>query len=251
VETIFHLAAQTIVGTAVRHPISTFESNVRGTYHLLEAARRSRLVKRVVVASTDKAYGDHGAVPYTEDMALRAVAPYDLSKALADQTALAYHKFYGLPVATTRFGNLYGGGDLNWNRIVPGTIRSALRGERPVIRSNGLYVRDYVYVGDAVSAYGLLAEKLAEPGVAGEPYNFSDESPRTVIEMARAVLAEVGRSDLELVIENRASDEIPSQALAAAKARRVLGWRPRYTLAEGLGRAAAWYRAYFAGDEAR
>lgn len=245
VDTIFHLAAQTIVGIAARHPLSTFESNIRGTYHLLEAARTSPLVKRVVIASTDKAYGDHGKEPYHEEMPLLAQAPYDLSKACADQLALGYHRFYGLPVVVTRFGNLYGGGDLNWNRIVPGTIRAALRGERPVIRSDGKFVRDYIYVQDAVAAYGLLGERAADPEVVGRPFNFSDERPRTVIEMAHAALTAAGRPDLELIIENRATGEIPSQTLSAKRAREVLGWQPRYTLSQGLAETVAWYREYF------
>lgn len=242
VETIFHLAAQTIVGTAARHPISTFEANIRGTYHLLDAARQSKLVKRVIVASTDKSYGDHGETPYTEEMPLKAEAPYDISKACADLLSLSYHKFYGLPVVTTRFGNLYGGGDLNWNRIVPGTIRWGLRGERPIIRSDGLFVRDYIYVKDAVAAYGLLAEHAHEEAIVGKPYNFSDEHPRTVIEIAKETLRAVGRPDLELVIENRASGEIPKQTLSAARARAALGWAPRYSLDAGLAETVAWYR---------
>ncbi len=244
VDTIFHLAAQTIDGIASRHPLSTFEANIRGTYNLLEAARLSKLVKRVVVASTDKAYGDHGNRPYTEDLPLKAVAPYDLSKACAEQIALAYHKFFGLPVVTTRCGNLFGGGDLNWNRIVPGTIRSALRNERPIIRSNGKFVRDYVYVKDAVAAYGLLAERCAEPAIVGQPFNFSDERPMTVLEIARATLTAVRKSELELVIENGATDEIPYQALDSNAARERLGWKPRFALDEALSETVGWYREF-------
>jgi CDP-glucose 4,6-dehydratase len=250
IETIFHLGAQTIVGTAARHPLSTFEANVRGTYNLLEAARQSKLVKRVIVASTDKSYGDHGDTPYTEDMHSNAVAPYDVSKACADMIALSYHKFYKLPVVTTRFGNLYGGGDLNWNRIVPGTIRAALRGERPIIRSDGLYIRDYIYVQDAVAAYGRLAERAADDDVVGKPYNFSDEKPTTVIEIAKATLAAAGRPDLELVIENRATDEIPKQTLDARRVRELIGWQHKYTLASGLSETVAWYKDYFGASRA-
>jgi CDP-glucose 4,6-dehydratase len=248
IETIFHLGAQTIVGTATRHPLSTFEANVRGTYNLLEAARQSKLIKRVIVASTDKSYGDHGDTPYTEDMHSNAIAPYDVSKACADMIALSYHKFYKVPVVTTRFGNLYGGGDLNWNRIVPGTIRSAFRGERPIIRSDGLYIRDYIYVQDAVSAYARLAERAADEDIVGKPYNFSDERPTTVIEIAKATLAASGRSDLELVIENRATDEIPKQTLSAKRVRELIGWQPTYTLASGLAETVSWYREYFAAQ---
>jgi CDP-glucose 4,6-dehydratase len=245
VETVLHLAAQTIVGIAARNPLSTWDTNVRGTYNLLEAVRRSPKVRRVVVASTDKAYGDHGKAPYIEDMTLDAVAPYDLSKACADRIALAYAKFYGLSIAVTRFGNLYGGGDLNWNRIVPGTIRSALRGEKVVIRSDGRFVRDYVYVKDAVAGYALLAEKAHEPRISGCAFNFSDESPVDVIGIAKETLAAVGRPELELLVENGASDEIPYQALSAARARELLGWKPRHTRTEGLTETVSWYRAHF------
>jgi CDP-glucose 4,6-dehydratase len=248
VDTIFHLAAQTIVGTAARHPLSTFEANIRGTYHLLEAARQSKLISRIIVASTDKSYGDHGSTPYTEEMPLKAEAPYDISKACADMISLSYHKFYGLPVVTTRFGNLFGGGDLNWNRIIPGTIRWGLRGERPIIRSDGLFVRDYIYVKDAVAAYGLLAEHAHRAEIVGQPYNFSDEHPRTVIEIAKETLRAVGRSDLELQIENRASGEIPKQTLSAAKARAAFGWSPRYTLESALAETVAWYKAHLAAS---
>jgi CDP-glucose 4,6-dehydratase len=245
IETVLHFAAQTIVGIAARSPLSTFEANIRGTYNLLEAARRSVKVGRVVVASTDKAYGDHGRVPYDEGMTLDAVAPYDLSKACADQLALGYAKFYGLPIAVTRFGNLYGGGDLNWNRIVPGTVRAALRGEKVTIRSDGKLVRDYVYVQDAVAGYALLAEHAAHDGVRGRAFNFSDEEPLTVEEIARETLRAAGRQDLELVIEGGASDEIPYQALSPRRAREVLGWRPRFSRAQALTETVAWYRTFF------
>jgi CDP-glucose 4,6-dehydratase len=245
IETVLHLAAQTIVGIAARGPLSTFESNLRGTYNLMEAVRRSPKVRRVVVASTDKAYGDHGRRPYGEEMTLDAIAPYDLSKACADQIAIGYAKFYSLPIAVTRFGNLYGGGDLNWNRIVPGALRAAFRGEALLIRSNGKLVRDYVYVEDAVAAYALLAERVGETNVAGRAFNFSDEQPIDVMTIGKETLAAAGRSDLEFVIENAASDEIPYQALSAKRAREVLGWKPRFTRAEGLERTVGWYRAYF------
>src|SRR5687768_5510166 len=184
VETVFHLAAQTIVGIANRNPVSTFETNIQGTWALLEACRRSPLVKQIVLASSDKAYGDHPILPYDERTPLRGRHPYDVSKSCADLIAHTYAVTYGLPVAITRCGNFYGGGDLNWNRIVPGTIRSALRGERPVIRSDGKSIRDYLYVEDGAAAYLLLAERLAaDPKLAGSAWNFSNELPVTVLDL--------------------------------------------------------------------
>lgn len=242
VDTVFHLAAQTIVGTANRNPRSTFETNVRGTWNLLEAARRVSTVKRIVVASSDKAYGDHGDAAYTEDMPMQGRHPYDVSKSCADLIARSYHATYGLPVCVTRCGNLYGGGDLNFNRIVPGTIRSALRGERPIIRSDGTFVRDYFYVPDAALAYLTLAEKMEDPAIHGEAFNFSLDQPHTVVEITRKTLEAAGRADLEPVILGEARHEIHSQTLSSAKARRVLGWTPSYTVEQGLESTVEWYR---------
>jgi CDP-glucose 4,6-dehydratase len=243
VEIVLHLAAQAIVGTASRNPLSTWESNVRGTYNLLEACRRNeKKVKRVVVASSDKAYGDQPVLPYTEDSPLEGRFPYDCSKSITDLIARSYFETYQLNTCVTRCGNLFGPGDLNWNRIVPGTIRAALRGERPVIRSDGSFVRDYVYVGDAVAAYLDVAEQMDKPGVAGEAFNFSDEKPMNVIDIAKQVLIAAGRADLELDIRNQATHEIKEQFLASGKARQLLGWKPRHGLEEGLGRTVRWYR---------
>ncbi|MBI4575665.1 MAG: GDP-mannose 4,6-dehydratase [Planctomycetes bacterium] len=247
VEAVFHLGAQTIVGTANRSPLSTFETNVRGTWNLLEACRTSPTVRRVVVASSDKAYGAHERLPYTEDAPLLGAHPYDVSKACADLIARAYHRTWGLPVAITRCGNFYGGGDLNFNRLVPGTARSALRGERPLIRSDGTYVRDYIYVEDAVAAYLGLAEALDRPEVQGEAFNFSTGEPLAALDLARRVLAAAGREDLEPVVLDEATGEIHSQHLDSARARRVLGWQARHGLAAGLARTVAWYRDYLAG----
>lgn len=242
--TVVHLAAQTIVGIANRNPISTFEANVAGTWCLLEACRRSPSVKQVVAASSDKAYGVHDRLPYDETAALQGCHPYDVSKSCADLISHTYAKTYGLPVVITRCGNFFGGGDLNWNRIVPGTIRSIVRGERPVIRSDGTFVRDYFYVEDGAAAYMLLAEKLAaDPALAGEAFNFSNELQVTARQVVDAVLAEMG-SELEPVILNQASNEIPHQYLTAAKARRVFGWEPLFTFPEGLKRTVAWYRDF-------
>jgi CDP-glucose 4,6-dehydratase len=248
VDTVFHLAAQTIVGIANRNPISTFESNVQGTWNVLEAARRSPLVKAVVVASSDKAYGAQERLPYSEATPLEGRHPYDVSKSCADLIAQAYGRTYGLPVAVTRCGNFYGGGDLNWNRIVPGTIRSVLRGERPVIRSDGQSVRDYFYVEDGAACYLLLAERLFEKGdgLHGEAFNFSNEIQVSVSELVNLILEKM-ESSLEPEIRNEASNEIRHQYLSAARAREQLGWRPLFTLDEGLTRTITWYRDFLGG----
>jgi CDP-glucose 4,6-dehydratase len=244
VDTVLHLAAQTIVPIANRNPVSTFETNVAGTWALLEACRRSPTVKQVVLASSDKAYGDHDNLPYDEDTPLRGRHPYDVSKSCADLIAQAYATTYGLPVAITRCGNFYGGGDLNWNRIVPGTIRSVLRGQRPVIRSDGSYVRDYFYVEDGAAAYMLLAERMAsDPALRGRAYNFSNEIQVTVLDLVKRILAAMN-SRLEPDVRDQATNEIRHQYLSAARARRELGWRPLFDLDEGLRRATDWYRTF-------
>jgi CDP-glucose 4,6-dehydratase len=243
IDTVFHLAAQTIVSIANRNPISTFESNIQGTWSLLEACRRSPAIKQAVVASSDKAYGDQEALPYAEDMPLQGQHPYDVSKSCADLIAHTYAVTYGLPVAITRCGNFYGGGDLNWNRIVPGTIRSVLRGQRPIIRSDGQYVRDYFYVEDGAAAYMLLAEALADgPELRGEAFNFSNEIQITVLDLVQRILRLMD-ADLAPDVRNEASNEIRHQYLSAEKARRVLGWQPLFTLEEGLSRTVRWYRS--------
>ena len=242
IDTVIHLAAQTIVGIANKNPISTFETNIGGTWKILEAARRSPLVKQIVMASSDKAYGDQEKLPYSESTPLEGRHPYDVSKSCADLLATTYAVSYKTPVAITRCGNFYGAGDLNWNRVVPGTIRSILRGERPIIRSDGLFVRDYFYVEDGAAAYMLLAEKLAgNPELRGEAFNFSNEIQITVIDLVRRILALMG-SNLEPDIKNQASNEIRHQYLSAEKARKMLGWAPSFELEEGLKRTIAWYR---------
>lgn len=249
VETVIHLAAQTIVGIANRNPLSTFQTNVAGTWALLEACRRSPKVRQIVLASSDKAYGEVDGTRYREDMPLRGRHPYDVSKSCADLIAQSYAATYGLPIAITRCGNLYGGGDLNWNRIVPGTIRAILQGRRPVIRSDGLYVRDYFYVEDAAAVYTLLAERLAaDPRVHGEAFNFSNETPITVLELVHRICERMC-SKLEPEVRNEAAYEIRHQSLSAEKARKALGWQPRYSLEEGLQRTIAWYKAYLGAVE--
>ena len=244
IHTVFHLAAQTIVGTANRNPMATFDANIRGTWNLLEAARRNELVKAVVVASSDKAYGPQKNLPYTEDTPLRGTHPYDVSKSCADLISAAYHETYGLPVCITRCGNFFGGGDLNFNRIVPGTIRSAFLGERPIVRSDGKFIRDYIYVRDAVGAYMTLARKMTELPIHGQAFNFSNGLQMTVLELVDKILAAAGRPDLEPDILNQASNEIPAQNLASDKARDTLGWKPLFSIEEALDETVAWYRDY-------
>ena len=250
VDTVIHLAAQTIVGVANRNPISTFESNIAGTWRLLEACRRSPLVRQVVLASSDKAYGDQETLPYTEATALAGRHPYDVSKSCADLIAQSYASTYGTPVVITRCGNFFGGGDLNWSRIVPGTIRSVLRGQAPVIRSDGTSLRDYFYVEDGAAAYLLLAERLAqEPPLRGQAFNFSNETPVTVIDLVEKILRMMG-SRLTPEVRGEAPNEIREQFLHASKARTTLGWRPVFTLDAGLRRTIDWYRSAFDAEQA-
>lgn len=245
VDTVFHLGAQTIVGTAHRFPLPTFEANIRGTYNLLEACRlHADLVQRVVIASSDKAYGEQPHLPYTEDMQLNGRHPYEVSKGCADLIAQAYHHTYGLPIAIARCGNVYGGGDLNWSRIVPGTIRSFLRGERLIIRSDGTYVRDYIYVKDVARAYMRLAEYLDGSHVRGKAFNFSTEKPMTVLELVRVIQKLMDCAHLEPDIRNCAEGEIRSQHLSAAKARDILQWKPAFDLESGLCETIAYYRDF-------
>jgi CDP-glucose 4,6-dehydratase len=244
IDTVIHLAAQTIVGIANRNPVSTFKTNIGGTWALLEACRRSPAVKQIVVASSDKAYGEHKQLPYDEDAPLMGRHPYDVSKSCADLIAQSYAATYNLPVAITRCGNLYGGGDLNWNRIVPGTIRSVLREQRPVIRSDGKFVRDYFYADDAAAANMLLAQKLSlDKSLTGQAFNFSNETQVTVSELAGRIL-KLMNSELQPDVRNEATNEIREQYLSARKAREVLGWKPLFTLDEGLRHTIDWYREF-------
>ncbi|HOR85789.1 MAG TPA: GDP-mannose 4,6-dehydratase [Bacillota bacterium] len=242
-DTVFHLAAQAIISVANRNPLSTFNSNIMGTCSLLEACRRSPLVKKIIVASSDKAYGDQEVLPYNEEMPLKGRHPYDVSKSCADLIAQAYHKTYGLPVCITRCGNLYGGGDLNFNRIIPQTIKSVLNGEAPVIRSDGTFIRDYIYVEDAAMAYIFLSEKMDNSKLHGEAFNISTEVRFTVLELVNKILVLMD-SDLDPVILNQGSNEIKKQYLSTKKIRETLGWKPQYTIDEGLKLTIDWYREY-------
>lgn len=244
VDTVFHLAAQTSVGVANRNPVSTLDTNIRGTWALCEAARRSPLVRSVVIASSDKAYGSHDVLPYTESAALQGIHPYDVSKSAADLISQMYAFTYNVPLAITRCGNFFGGGDLNWNRLFPGTIRSALRGEVPTIRSDGTFVRDYLYIEDGVLAYLALAEALhGRPELRGEAFNFSNELQLDVRTVVQRILECTGSTHAPRVL-GEAQHEIAHQWLSAEKARTMLGWAPTYSFDEGLERTISWYRGY-------
>lgn len=245
VNAVFHLGAQAIVGVALRSPLLTFESNIRGTYNLLEACRVHRnLVENVVVASSDKAYGDSDLLPYTEDMPLQGQHPYDVSKSCTDLLAHTYAHTYGLPVSIARCGNIYGGGDLNWSRIVPGTIRAALENRPPVLRSDGSNLRDYIFVDDVVDAYLALAERSHENGIQGEAFNFSPERQVSVLDITRAVLEAMKCEDVLPVIRGTARAEIQDQYLDSSKARERLHWQPRHDLSSGLSKTIPWYQAF-------
>jgi CDP-glucose 4,6-dehydratase len=246
VHTCFHLAAQTIVSAANRSPLGTFETNIRGTWQLLEACRRAPAVRAAVVASSDKAYGQQEHLPYQEDMPLLGRHPYDASKACADILARTYFQTYGLPVAVTRCANLYGGGDLNFSRIVPGAARAVLHDRNPVIRSDGTPVRDYLYAADAVAGYLALAEALAEGHLSGEAFNLGSGRPLSVLDLVNRLLAVSGRTHLVAEIRGQpTSDEIDRQYLDSTKAERLLGWKPRYSLDQGLSETLSWYERFF------
>jgi len=249
VQIVFHLAAQALVGKALAEPLATLATNVMGTANILEAARRlqnsSKALKGIVVASSDKAYGEQDELPYLESAPMQGRYPYDVSKSCADLIARSYFHSYGLPVTVVRCGNLYGGGDLNWSRIVPGTIRSLLRGERPVIRSDGRLVRDYTYIEDAADAIARLGLKhLSADTTGGASFNISADIPLSVIGLVLLLLDATERQDLIPVIENSATGEIRVQFLNSGKLRDETGWTPETSLGDGLSRTVEWYRAH-------
>lgn len=250
IDTVFHLGAMAIVGAAQRSPLPIFESNIRGTYNVLEACREHRdRVKRVVVASSDKAYGISEALPYTEDMPVVGRYPYDVSKSCTDLIARSYYYSHGLPVTVSRCGNIYGGGDLNWSRIVPGTIKSFLAGESPVLRSDGSFLRDYVYVKDVVLSYLRLAEETPEEGVVGQAFNFGPDKPLSVIQMVSEIAKVMKCEDLKPIIQNKASGEIKDQYLSSQLALEKLGWQPTFSLEEGLVETVEWYKSHLGDKE--
>ena len=245
IDTVFHLGAQTIVGTALRNPLAAFEANIRGTYNLLEACRRySSLVKRIVIASSDKAYGSSDILPYVEDMPLEGRHPYDVSKSCTDLLAKSYHHTYQLPITIARCGNIYGGGDLNWSRLIPGTIRTILANETPIIRSNGKLTRDYLYIQDVVEAYLLLAENLHRPDVQGQAFNFGLDDPKSVLQVVLALQSVMDCAHMKPKILDSISAEIVNQSLNAEKAKKLLGWKSRFSLDEGLTHTINWYQKY-------
>jgi CDP-glucose 4,6-dehydratase len=242
VDEVFHLAAQTIVGTANRSPLATWDANVRGTYTLLEACRSLGTVRRVVVASSDKAYGDHDELPYREDFALQPRYPYDVSKACTDMIARSYANTYDLPVAVTRLANLYGPGDLNWSRIVPDSARALARGEAPVIRSDGTPERDYLYVLDAVDAYLAIAASLDRPELNGRAWNAGWGKPIPVIDVVRTLIEVSGRGgEPDVRGEGTPHGEIDRQYLDSTAIREQLGWEPQWDLQRGLAATWEWY----------
>lgn len=241
---VYHLAAQAIVGKANQDPLLTFKTNIEGTWNLLESCREKNSAQAVIVASTDKAYGTHSKLPYSEDYPLQPDYPYDVSKACADMIARSYYKTYGLPVVVTRFCNVYGPGDLNFSRIIPDAIRSILQGKRPVIRSDGTPERDYLYIDDATDLYLLLAQRAQE--TKGNIFNAGHNKPVGVLSLVKTILRLARRTDLKPDIrgKGRLHGEIDRQWMDGGKAKRVLGWVPHVRLEEGLRRTVDWYREY-------
>jgi len=243
IEYVFHLAASALVGQAFKYPVKAFATNIKGTWNVLEASRHSPGIRGIIIASSDKAYGSHKQLPYREDTALKGAHPYDVSKSCADLLAYAYFHTYGLPVCLTRCGNIYGPGDFNFSRIVPDALRCALGGRKLLIRSNGKFTRDYVFVEDIVSGYLLLAEKLEKLKLGGQAFNFSDENPLEVIALVAKIFRLAGkRPDYNIL--NAAKYEIRDQYLSSAKARKIICWRPKYSLEQGLKKTIAWYRRH-------
>lgn len=246
IDSVFHLGAQTIVGTANRNPVATFKANIEGTWNLLEAARlHAGKIKRVIIASSDKAYGNLEGEAYDESFPLNGEHPYDVSKSCADLISKTYAVSYGLPVAITRCGNFFGPGDLNFNRIFPGTIRDVLEGRTPVIRSDGSYIRDYIFVEDGAHAYMTLAEAMDGANHKGEAFNFSYGLRMNVKDVVARILGAMGRTDIEPKVLNQATNEIPVQCLNSDKAKKLLGWKPQYGFDEGLKQTIAWYQRQF------
>lgn len=244
IEIIFHLAAEAIVGRSLKDPLNTFYANIQGTWNILETCRQYGIVKAIVVASSDKAYGSHKVLPYKENAALQGTHPYDASKSCADLLTHTYFHTYGLPVAITRCGNIYGPGDFNFSRIIPDAMRCLCSGKTLLIRSDGKFTRDYVYVDDIVSGYILLAEKLNKLKLGGQAFNLSDENPLSVLQVLKEI-NKLTKTVLDYKILNTAKYEIKDQYLASGKARKVLGWKPQYSLKEGLEQTIDWYKNYW------
>lgn len=244
IDTCFHLGAQTLVEIAERSPLSTFESNIKGTWNVLEAVRKIDTVERLVLASSDKAYGTSDKLPYSEDDYLHGLHPYDVSKTCSDLIAQAYYNTYGLPVVITRCGNIYGGGDLNFSRIIPATIKAAIFNDNPVLRSDGTYLRDYIYVKDVVNAYMTLAENLESKTVKGQAFNIGTETPISVLKLVDKIVTLCEKGFLKTVIKNEAKHEIKKQYLDCQKIRRILGWKYKYDFDTGLKETISWYNNF-------
>jgi CDP-glucose 4,6-dehydratase len=249
IDTVFHLGAQAIVGIANRSPISTFRSNIEGTWNLLESCRLSAWVKKIIVASSDKAYGAQEILPYVEDAPMQGRFPYDVSKSCTDLIAQSYFHTYKLPVCVTRFGNFFGGGDLHFNRIIPGTIKSIIENKNPIIRSNGFFVRDYIYVKDVCDAYITLAEKMEDGSIIGQCFNFSTDEPFNVIQIVELILDVMNCTRLKPVIKNQSCNEIPEQHLCSQKAKDVLGWKAKYGVKAGMDETVSWYKTFFSKNK--
>ncbi len=245
IEYVFHLAAQALVGHSNIFPLKTFESNIKGTWNILEACRNSKSIKAVIIASSDKAYGINKCLPYKEDSPLSGCHPYDVSKSCSDLLAYTYYRTYQLPVAVTRCGNIFGPGDFNFSRIVPDAIRSILKNRILFIRSDGKFTRDYIYVEDIVKGYILLAQKAHKLRLFGEAFNFSNECPISVLSLVGIISKISGQQRPRVRIQNIARYEIPDQYLSSQKARKILGWNPEYSLQKGLARTINWYKEYF------
>ena len=244
IEFIFHLAARALVGKCFKNPLRAFSTNIKGTWNVLEASRNNNSIKGIIIASSDKAYGIQKKLPYKENVSLAGCHPYDVSKSCADLLAHTYYRTYGVPVCVTRCGNIFGPGDFNYSRIVPDAIRSALQNKTLIIRSNGKFTRDYIYVRDIVKGYLILAEKAKTLRLYGEAFNFSSEKPLSVLSLVKIVSRFSGQKKPSYKIANEAKYEIRNQYLSSKKARRILNWKPKFSLDKGLKKTIGWYRDY-------
>lgn len=250
IDTVFHLGAQTQVTEALCDPFNTFEANIRGTYSLLEACRvQRRALKRIIVASSDKAYGVHADLPYVEETPFCPQSPYDVSKACADWIARSYYQTYHLPVVVTRCGNVYGGGDFNWDRLIPSVIKSLHQNQHPVLRSNGQSLRDYIFIADVVEAYLTLGAQLEEKTLHGEAFNFGTGKPIKTLDIVEHLIRLTNKKHFTPIIEDRATGEISEQYVSSQKAWDTLQWKPKFSFALGLSMTLEWYLQFFREEE--